>query len=171
MSLLQRSASRVPIRRQVRHATQMRQEAGSFDERANRTEHIGAGMHRLAVDVDRARVWPNQADQHANHCRLARAVRTEQSHHLTGLSPEGHTVDRPEPVAVGLDHLVDHQRDAGKLGDIVNRPATTPQPQHSDERGKYQRRNDNDQRDWHVQCVGIQCGRRRHRDCDRRFAR
>jgi hypothetical protein len=88
MSLLQGSTGRMPVRHQIGLATQMRQEAWSLDEGANRAEHVGSGMDWLAVDVDRARVWPNQADQHTDDGGLAGAIGTQQAEHLARLSAE-----------------------------------------------------------------------------------
>ena len=93
---------------------EMRQEAGALDQRAHRAEHIGSGVHRLAVDEDRSGVWPNQADQHADDCGLSRTVRPEQPEDLASLCAEGHAVDRPEPVTVGLDDIANDERNTSQ---------------------------------------------------------
>src|SRR5215207_3884211 len=106
----------------------MGEEAWRLDEGAHRVEHIGSGVHWLAIDVDRARVWSDQTNEHADHGCLSGTVGTKQSYYLAGLRTEGDAVHSPKTVTVGLHHLVHDQRDAGQLSNRLNPPA--PAPKH-----------------------------------------
>ena len=83
---------------QVGPAGQVRKEAGALDERADRAEHVGTGMHRAALHRDLAAVRLDQPDDHPQRRRLARAVRAEQADDLAALGGERHPVHGPQPV-------------------------------------------------------------------------
>ena len=141
---------------EVLPAGEVGQEAGTLDERADRGQHVGPGVHRLAVDEDLTGVRPDQPDQHPDGRGLARAVRPQQPDHLAGLGAERDPVHRPEPVGVGLHHVGDHERDVGQRGIRVGRAVPPPQPDRAGERGQGEQGHRHDQRHRHVEVVAAQ---------------
>src|SRR5207245_10376879 len=68
--------------------------------------HIGSGKN------DAAAVWPNESDNHVEACRLAGAIRSEQSHNFSGARIDIDSIDyRPTAVnfheLLGLQNAVD----------------------------------------------------------------
>ena len=82
VSFSQRPTGRFPKRPKVLHTSEVWQQAGSFDERAHRAEHVSACMHRVAANIDRTGVWLDQPDEHSHHSGLACSIRSEQPDHL-----------------------------------------------------------------------------------------
>ncbi len=118
VGVLRRASGRLPVQLQVLAAGEVREEARALDERADPGEDGGARADRVAEDPDLTGVRLDQAHQHAQGGRLARAVRTQEAEHLALLDAEGQVPHRVpvRRLGVPLAQVGDLERDFGQFG-------------------------------------------------------
>ena len=104
-----------PVLAQALQAGQVRRYSGSLDERPDPVQDGVAGSNPVPEQAHLPSGGIDEAEQHPQRRRLARAVRAEKSHDLARCDPEGHVVHGQdaalEPLAEPDD--VDGRRTGG----------------------------------------------------------
>ena len=90
-------------------------------------ESTGApGTRLVPEDADPSLGRPDQAHEHPQRRRLARAVGPEQAEDLAAPHLEGQVADGDEPVLVGLGDALEAQRHVLAVGSTTETPAPPP---------------------------------------------
>src|SRR3954451_12527965 len=95
-------AAGLPPQAQVAHPRQGRHEGGRLAERGDASQLVGTGSDAFAEEAGLPRGRADEAEEHAQARRRARAVRREQGAHLSSLDGERQVVDSKDARAEAL---------------------------------------------------------------------